>query len=235
MEPNKLEQEIREKLSGRTINPSPMAWDRLDAMLTVAEGGKPTKKRNRAWMYMAACFLLMLSVGGYLLLQDSNSGNGLVNENTKENNTNTTIAAPPLQPQAPYSATAAVANAQQGLPSSSSKNNHKRNAATKRQEDIAFEVQAAVLAEQPSTLTEPVPKTVTTQKVKVDAGALLASVQTKKPQAAKATQPMVKVDANAMLMGIDGDMETNFRDRMLNKLVKGYDEVKEAVVTRNHN
>ena len=53
MEPNKLEREFREKLEKRAIQPSDMAWDRLDAMLSVAE---KKKKPNRAWMYMAASF-----------------------------------------------------------------------------------------------------------------------------------------------------------------------------------
>ena len=44
MEPNKLENQIREKLHSREIQPSAQAWDRLDAMLTVAE-----EKKNKAF------------------------------------------------------------------------------------------------------------------------------------------------------------------------------------------
>jgi len=40
MEPNKLETQIKEQLNAREIQPSEMAWDRLDAMLTVAEEKK---------------------------------------------------------------------------------------------------------------------------------------------------------------------------------------------------
>jgi hypothetical protein len=53
MEPNNIENQFAEKLNAREIKPSPMAWDRLDAMLTVAE--KP--KRNFSWLYIAASFL----------------------------------------------------------------------------------------------------------------------------------------------------------------------------------
>jgi hypothetical protein len=53
MEPNNIENQFREKLNKRTISPSENSWDRLDAMLTVAE--KP--KRNFRWMYFAASFL----------------------------------------------------------------------------------------------------------------------------------------------------------------------------------
>ncbi|GAW89832.1 hypothetical protein FPS14_contig00031-0036 [Flavobacterium psychrophilum] len=37
MEPNKLENQIQEKLNAREIQPSAQAWDRLDAMLLVTE------------------------------------------------------------------------------------------------------------------------------------------------------------------------------------------------------
>ena len=41
MEPNNFEKDFREKLNQREIEPSNKAWDRLDAMLSVAEEKKP--------------------------------------------------------------------------------------------------------------------------------------------------------------------------------------------------
>jgi hypothetical protein len=238
MEPNKLEQEIREKLEGRTINPSPMAWDRLDAMLAVAEEGrKPAKKRGFGWLYMAASFLLMLSVGGYFLLHnnkgvDTDAGKGvttIVKQTENEGYTNTSSIITPQSIQQ-RNATQSLAGVQKG--SSSSKNNQQQYQTVTetpvRHTAPGFEPVAP--AE-----TQMATQTTISSKVKVDANALLASVQTKKPKVTKATQPAVKVDSNALLMDIDQDMETNFRDRMLDKLAKGYGEVKEAVVTRNHN
>ena len=40
MERNKLETQFKEQLDSREIKPSEMAWDKLDAMLTVAEKQK---------------------------------------------------------------------------------------------------------------------------------------------------------------------------------------------------
>src|SRR6478609_6641493 len=59
MEPNKIEKQFKEQLNSREIKPSAMAWDKLDAMLTVADK-KP--KRNFRWLYVAA------SVLGFLLV-----------------------------------------------------------------------------------------------------------------------------------------------------------------------
>ncbi|WDF64267.1 hypothetical protein [Flavobacterium sp. KACC 22763] len=52
MEPNNFEKDFREKLNQREIEPSNKAWDRLDAMLSVAEEKK--SKKNRKWLYIAA-------------------------------------------------------------------------------------------------------------------------------------------------------------------------------------
>ena len=47
MEPNNIENQIREKLNSREIQPSAQAWDRLDAMLTVGE-----EKKNKAFFFL---------------------------------------------------------------------------------------------------------------------------------------------------------------------------------------
>src|SRR3954470_3549384 len=60
MAQHKTEKNFRNKLNQREITPSENAWDRLDAMLTVAEDKKP--KRNWGWLYIAA------SVVGFLLI-----------------------------------------------------------------------------------------------------------------------------------------------------------------------
>ncbi|RZJ64488.1 MAG: hypothetical protein EOO45_18775, partial [Flavobacterium sp.] len=69
MEPNKLEQDFKNKLNEREIQPTPMAWDRLDAMLTVAEKKKP----KRTWMYIAASFLGFLLVGTLFFRQQQDT------------------------------------------------------------------------------------------------------------------------------------------------------------------
>jgi hypothetical protein len=65
MAPNKIDNQIKEKLNAREIQPSAPAWDRLDAMLTVAEAKQP--KRNFTWLYIAAAFLLFSGLGFFLL------------------------------------------------------------------------------------------------------------------------------------------------------------------------
>ena len=61
MAPNKLDNQIREKLNARDIQPSAPAWDRLDAMLAVSEEKK--SKKGYGWFFVAASTLLFLDWG----------------------------------------------------------------------------------------------------------------------------------------------------------------------------
>ena len=61
MELNKIEKQIKMMLDSHTIQPSTQAWDRLDAMLTIAE--KEKSKRSYNWLYGAASFLGFILIG----------------------------------------------------------------------------------------------------------------------------------------------------------------------------
>ena len=68
MEPNNFEKDFREKLNERRIEPSDKAWDRLDAMLSVAEE-KKSEKKNRKGLYIAASVVGFLLVGTFFFNQ----------------------------------------------------------------------------------------------------------------------------------------------------------------------
>ncbi len=69
MEPNKIENQIKEVLKNREIQPSAQAWDRLDSMLTISEN-KP--KSNFKWIAIAAT-LIGFSIVGIVLMNTNNS------------------------------------------------------------------------------------------------------------------------------------------------------------------
>ena len=92
MEPNNIENQFREKLNSRQINPSENSWDRLDAMLTVAE----EPKRNFRWMYFAASFLGFILIATVFLNQteeviDVPSQKVVIEQNQVENNNQNNI------------------------------------------------------------------------------------------------------------------------------------------------
>lgn len=65
MEPNNFEKNIQEQFNKRTVEPSAQAWDRLAAMLTVAEEKKP--KKGFFWLRIAASFIVFLGIGFFLI------------------------------------------------------------------------------------------------------------------------------------------------------------------------
>ena len=77
MEPNKLEKQIREKLNAREIDPSTSSWNRLDAMLSVAENKKP--KRNFKWLFVAAGIVGFAFIGLFFMNQEKT--NSEINNN----------------------------------------------------------------------------------------------------------------------------------------------------------
>ena len=70
MEPNNIENQIREKLNSREIQPSAKAWDRLDAMLTVGEE-KKTKRSFFSFKYIgiADSVLVFVTLGLFFFNQ----------------------------------------------------------------------------------------------------------------------------------------------------------------------
>ncbi len=68
MEPNNFDKNIQQKFNSRRIEPSAQAWDRLDAMLTIAEEKKQPK--NYFWLKIAASFLIFSGMG-YIFFQQN--------------------------------------------------------------------------------------------------------------------------------------------------------------------
>jgi hypothetical protein len=59
---DKIDREFRDKLALREISPSPQAWDRLDAMLNVAEQTQKKTTPTNLWYVAAAVLLLALAL-----------------------------------------------------------------------------------------------------------------------------------------------------------------------------
>ncbi|OIQ22542.1 MAG: hypothetical protein BM557_00720 [Flavobacterium sp. MedPE-SWcel] len=249
MEPNNIEQEFKNKLEERTIQSSGMAWDRLDAMLTVAEE-KKKKKPKRTWIYIAASFLGFLLVGTLLLKQEK--GNDIIIDDTeivttigaeepvKQHDDKEVLTAPSIITES-VNNTIVMQNSDDALVTKEITNNNLNpivqksvvnsndiNEITLLQNNIAS---ATVLESNNSNK----PSGVT-----VDAEALLASVDVDRAAQIEmdkiniTTTPSVDVDANSLLSSVEGELNESFRSRVMHSVVKGYKKVKTAVVNRNH-
>ena len=84
MDNTRIENKIKELLDQRTLNPSPSAWDRLDAMLSVQENQKP--KKWPKYTAIAASFIIFFTVAiwiSFYEVSDVNDNKTFVNHLTE--------------------------------------------------------------------------------------------------------------------------------------------------------
>ena len=226
MEPNKFENEIRNQLHQRSIQPSEQSWDRLDAMLTVAE---QTKKRSFKWLYVAASFVGFTLIGFFLLNQQKNEGlvvpekNVVVEEKQSEKDSEEPMVlknAPNLQPVQ----NKAVAK----LVFDEKKSKNSTNIDPKKDQvlDVALTI---------STVKEVETSTQSTMPIKINPETLLANVE--KGEAlttnTEVSSTSVKVDANSLLSSVEKEVDASFRDKAIQTLNKNYKSVKSMLANRN--
>jgi hypothetical protein len=218
MEPNNIENQFREKLSSREIKPSAKAWDRLDAMLAVAE--KP--KRNYRWMYVAASFLGFMLIATVFLNQteeaiDSEHQKVVFEQNKIEKIDE--IAEIPTEV---------------GSNSNKTSIQRKRNVVTNVKSNFIKEKSVSKVVA--GIKNSPDSSAFINQKtrVKVNVNALLVSVD-----GANATSSItkntvtIKVTSSELLAQVDDELDLSFRERVIQNVNKKFKEVKEAVVNRN--
>lgn len=233
MEPNKLEKQIREKISAREINPSAASWDRLDAMLSVAEKKKP--KRNFKWFFIAAGIVGFVFVGMFLLNQ--NNTNSEINNNTvvKSNvdvnavkergntifQTNEPIKSIKNQTGIKSTEIAEVSTSKRTSTTIKNKQNKSTESIKSEihnQENIA-EVIPQKVEENPKEISNP--------------STLLATSDSNTPEKTSLNKPKLKINANALLSQVDGEIELTFRQKTIKMISKKFESAKEAVASRN--
>ena len=223
MEPNNIENQFREKLSSREIKPSANAWDRLDAMLVVAE--KP--KRNYRWMNVAASFLGFMLIATVLLNQTDEvidaEHQKVVFEENKIERTDEIVEIPSEE-----------------IPTEVGSNSNKTII---QQKSKAILKAKSTYIEERSAITEAAvivhnrdSSAFINQKtgVKVNVNALLASVDVVNatPSIAKSTIA-IKVRSSELLAQVDDELDLSFRERVIQNVNKKFKEVKDAVANRN--
>lgn len=236
MEPNKLEQDFKHKLEQRTIQPTDMAWDRLDAMLSVTEEKK--KKPSRTWMYTAASFLAFLLVGVLLLNQESkntdtiNTNDNRVTVSRSEQETSVgEISKPAIIDSQVIKKQDVVAATRNQAPVNNQVAAFKTDT-TKRNPVPVITKNVVAHNEAPANVKQG------PAKITVDPADLLASVDTPAvtDQVAATGKPkkqMVKVDPNSLLTSVEGELNDSFRGKVLQSVAKNYNIIKSSVASRN--
>lgn len=229
MEPNKLENDFRNKLNQREIQPSEKAWDRLDAMLSVTEKKKP----KRTWMYIAASFLGFLLVGTLFFKQSEveiEKTNQVItleeNKNIEKQITPEKITEKPFKTKSQE--TVASNNHQQ----SSTKNEPVKNqilAENVKQEVAIQDKKAQEVAQQIMEMSQS-GKQVTDQEI----NDLLNKAKRDIASQRLLKKSIQKVDATALLLDAEKGLDNSFKQRVFDLLKEGYKETKIFVAERNN-
>ena len=250
MKTNNLENQIREKLNSREINPTEMAWDRLDAMLTVVEEKK--SKKGFSWLFIAACFLGMLTVGTLIYklnLNDIKIENEVVNEQKKSNSNDNLNSNDSSNELIINENVKITVDKKQQIVLQSSQNNKIQNQnlqsknqnlnnktiinqkTTEKNEIEKLNQSNEILVQIENKILQNKEIVTSNSNVDVSSEALLASVD-KARKSVK--QSKVTVNANSLLSQINGEINTDYRETRFQKLKRNFETVKVAVANRNN-
>jgi hypothetical protein len=234
MEPNNFEKDFREKLNQRTIDPSDKAWDRLDAMLSVAENKKP-KKKNR-WLYIAASIVGFLLVGTFFFNQKKNTiettkNTIVIEENTKKDS----VVKPTLNVTDPVKTEIAISEKEsiQNSNKKEIKTNPKPNETNKNENNQIAESSVIIKKNQEKQSINNQTSVVETSKNETVDQLLNSAEKTVVAENSPKKKSKVKINANDLLNQVDGELELSFREKVITKVNRNYQTVKVAVANRN--
>lgn len=242
MVPNKFEEQIREQLNAREIQPSENAWDRLDAMLSVAEEKKT--KRSFGWLYIAASILVFVTAGLYFFNQntseitpDATIVNQEVTKDSVKDSSEKNQNEVPTEKMQPL--VQVEENTTQPTTNNSQSTTQSRVSIIKSNQSIAQKSTPNPTKNTPSPKQEVIAQNNGKSEVKnptpvfntpttIENKEVIAQNEVNQKPSTKVT-----VSANSLLSQVDGELELTFREKVLQKVSKNYKEVKVALSTRN--
>lgn len=223
MELNNLENEIKNKLGQREINPSVNSWDRLDAMLSVTEEKK--SNRSYSWLYIAASCIGFLLIGTVFFSQTE--------EIIDIKNNKVVYGLPKLNKQNVEKKAIEISEKKEDRSIVKILEEHpdeKISPELKLIKTAKKGINQNQIAEQLiiNQKTEPL---LPTKKELISVDEQLSSVV----QNSRKENPngSIKVDANSLLSQVDGELELSFREKVIQAVDKNYKTVKVALANRN--
>ncbi|UUF16332.1 MULTISPECIES: hypothetical protein [Flavobacterium] len=237
MEPNNFEKDFREKLNQRKIEPSEKAWDRLDAMLSVAEETKKPRK-NRKWLYIAASIVGFLLVGTFFFNQKKDvietPKSVVIEENIKKDS----IAKPVLN-KVESAQTETVIAEKASTETKAQKSNKKENNfnqtpnKTIKNESNQIAESSVIIKNNQEKQSNTNSVVVTENPKKENTDQLLETAEKTVLAQSSVKKSKVKINASDLLNQVDGELELSFREKVITKVNKNYQTVKVALANRN--
>jgi hypothetical protein len=235
MEQDNFNKNIQEKFNLRTIEPSETAWNKLDAMLTVAAEKKQPKQFF--WLSIAASFLVFSGVG-YVFFQQNEKTKLM--PSTEEIVTSKTNSETQKQKQ---NFEESSVSSEKELANNTIKFNvleTKKSTTihTAQKENHKLEIYETAILKQQEVTTYAIKKESAKQETKegtynyITPESLLAEVQGQKIlNNTILFKSSLKVNANELLQAVESELDKTFKEKTITKLK----QAKSAFVNRNYN
>ena len=262
MEPNKFEENIREKLQEREIQPSNDAWEKLNTRL-----GKSEKKKSYfVWYAVAASLVSILVIGSLLFTKGRETSDA---ENLVETPINKEILDTEKQPEIVSHKTNSENIAVEEKINKEIKREQeapkkqlaKQNIQPKQAVEISAGKEEVIAKTETKLKEQSIPKDKVERKTderfienKVDEvvarvkeiqhknnqvtpeeiDALLANAQREIKTRQILNPETQKVDAAALLLDVELELEQSFREKVFDALGESFNKIRTAVVERNN-
>lgn len=238
MAQNKLETQIKEQLNAREIKPTEMAWDRLDAMLSVAEEKK--SKKGFGWLSIAAVFVGLL-FGGFVLFQlnsnDIQIENSVVNQENNPDKVETSTEnqneiVPSTTEISTEVAQVKSTNNKRSIINQNQNQNHRQSNQKSIQNDNPILEKQELIADNSLSNEIKIEPNIKVVPITVNPDLLLAVVESNKKE--KGSKSSLKVSAKSLLAQAEGEQKQDFKETRFQKLKRNFKTVKTAVSNRNN-
>lgn len=254
MEPNKLEKQFKEQLNSREIQPSEMAWSRLDSMLTAAdpsnsEQAKRKSKTKFPWMYIAASFIGFLLIGTVYFSQNKNAIENQMQEVVIQNSATPEITVVPdnkvkLKTEGEkITSTTVVSKTNSGSAKSPILKEKSNIVAPNLNQSQVAEVSIRNHSKEnrasDNSFQDKNYQSTGSNRY-VSAEKLLAEVTNTKfePNATdkviEKSRKAISVNPNSLLSSAETELNQSFRESALNRLNKNFNAIKTVLVNRNY-
>jgi hypothetical protein len=256
MAPIKFEDDIREKLQNREITPSAEAWAKLDRQL---EPSRPRRGFRQYWWAVAAAIVLIAVSAPQFFLTEEASTEIAEEEVVQEQPSPIQKAEELLITDNPDESAQAIEQIAEVTPEVDRANTELEPVERTTMEERTMPALASAVVKQdnPAAQSEPEEKMIQStqsfEDAKVDevvaqvqqmnqngevsaeeVEALLLKAQRDISNRKMLEGKVVEVDAGALLMDVETEIERTFRDRVFEALGEGFEKVRTAVAERNN-
>lgn len=219
MEQTKLEIQIKNQLNAREINPSENAWDRLDAILTLAE--KP--KKRFSWLLVAASFI------GFVFIATIIFKSTIISPAANEQILNKVVSNDHITTDSNLINPKIVTQNEQPITQNLQPPTCNLKPSATKKVSIINHNQIAIINEKLNQKNELKINEIIIQEV--NNNQLTENILPENPK--PISNNKISVDANKLLSQVDNEIKTEYRETVFQKISRKYQTAKTAFAERN--